>query len=75
MTTPDNICTVQGVGWLMANASWTQSIDTWKVFQMKATQSVIATVVAGVTGSTGNVVKPLPPFVFSEEIEKKINEA
>ena len=42
---------------------------------MKATQSVIATVVAGVTGSTGNVVKPLPPFVFSEEIEKKINEA
>ena len=42
---------------------------------MKANQSVIATVVAGVTGSTGNVVKPLPPFVFSEEIEKKINEA
>ena len=42
---------------------------------MKATQSVIATVVAGVTGSTGNVVKPLPPFAFDEQVEKKIGEA
>ena len=40
---------------------------------MKA-QSVIATVVAGVTGSTGNVA-PLPPFIFSEDVEKKIGEA
>ena len=41
---------------------------------MKA-QSVIATVVAGVTGASGNVVQPLPPFIFSEDVEKKIGEA
>ena len=40
---------------------------------MKA-QSVIATVVAGVTGAT-TVQAVLPPFIFSEEIEKKIGEA
>jgi molecular chaperone DnaK (HSP70) len=41
---------------------------------MKA-QSVIATVVAGVTGATSATVAALPPFIFSEEIEKKIGEA
>ena len=40
---------------------------------MKA-QSVIATVVAGVTGSVATLAA-LPPFIFSEEIEKKIGEA
>ena len=42
---------------------------------MKATQSVIATVVAGVTGATSATVVALPPFIFSEEIDKKIGEA
>jgi hypothetical protein len=41
---------------------------------MKA-QSVIATVVAGVTGATSATVVALPPFVFDQAIEKKINEA
>ena len=41
---------------------------------MKA-QSVIATVVAGVTGATSTVQAALPPFVFDQTIEKKINEA
>jgi hypothetical protein len=41
---------------------------------MKA-QSVIATVVAGVTGATSATVVALPPFVFDQSIEKKINEA
>ena len=41
---------------------------------MKA-QSVIATVVAGVTGATSATVAPLPPFIFSEDVEKKIGEA
>jgi hypothetical protein len=42
---------------------------------MKANQSVIATVVAGVTGATTAKVAPLPPFIFSEDVEKKIGEA
>lgn len=41
---------------------------------MKA-QSVIATVVAGVSGATIAKVAPLPPFIFSEDVEKKIGEA
>ena len=41
---------------------------------MKA-QSVMATVVAGVSGSTTAKVAPLPPFIFSEDVEKKIGEA
>ena len=41
---------------------------------MKA-QSVMATVVAGVSGATTAKVAPLPPFIFSEDVEKKIGEA
>jgi len=41
---------------------------------MKATQSVIATVVAGVTGSVATVAA-LPPFTFDDQVEKKIGEA
>ena len=41
---------------------------------MKA-QSVIATVVAGVTGATTAKVAPLPPFSFDDQVEKKIGEA
>ena len=42
---------------------------------MKAQKSVIATVVAGVTGATSAAVAPLPPFVFDQSVEKKISEA
>ena len=41
---------------------------------MKA-QSVMATVVAGVSGATVATLAALPPFIFSEDVEKKIGEA
>jgi hypothetical protein len=41
---------------------------------MKA-QSVMATVVAGVSGAAVTTLAALPPFVFDQSIEKKINEA
>ena len=41
---------------------------------MKA-QSVMATVVAGVSGAAVATLAALPPFIFSEDVEKKIGEA